>query len=178
MKSSVAGVSPRERYDRFAQALHWIFAAGIAYATLVGYALHFIRNSSVYEFLSHLNMSLGTVLIVLFPIRVWWKFVRDEPAPPEGLRPEELQDARLVQKLIYVAIAAVLVSGYLMVPDGYRLFGLVDIPTPFAKGRITEALFVFHRFSTAALAVLVGLHVMGVLVHSLVHRVRVLWMML
>jgi len=178
MDSSVARVSSRERYDGFARTLHWIFAVGIVYATVVGYSLHFIRNPSVYEFLSHLNMSLGTVLLVLFPIRVWWKFAREEPAPPKGLRPEELRDARLVQKLIYLAIAAVLISGYLMVPNGYRLFGLVDIPTPFANGGITEALFVFHRFSSGALAVLVCLHVVGVLVHSLVHRVRVLWMML
>jgi superoxide oxidase len=65
-----------------------------------------------------------------------------------------------------------------MVPDGYSFFGLVEIHTPFAKGALTEQLFVFHRMSCALLAALVVLHVLAVIKHQLISRVDVLRRML
>jgi cytochrome b561 len=156
------------RYDLLARLLHWIFAIGIIYASIVGYALHFIPDGTVHGFFSRLNMSLATVLIALFPIRVWWRFVRTEPTEPLGLSPAQIKLARMIQALIYLTILSVLVSGYLMVPDGYQLFGLANIPTPFAKGMATEDFFILHRLSCAALCGLVGLHLLGVLAHTVV----------
>lgn len=168
MDNSATDVPAMDRYDGFARALHWIFAVGIIYATVVGYALHVIPAGPAHDFLSHLNMSLATLLIVLFPIRVWWKFARNDPAPPKGLNARQVQFAHLIQTLVYLAILVVLVSGYLMVPDGYRLFGLVDISTPFAKGDVTGAFFLLHRIGCAVLTGLVCLHLLGVIVHTLI----------
>lgn len=154
------------RYDLLARSLHWIFAIGILYATAVGYALHIIPEGEVHDFLSRLNMSLATVLIVLFPLRLLWRMMRREPAPPPGLAAAQVSLARRTQHLIYLTILGVLVSGYLMVPDHYRLFGLLTIPTPFAKGAITEAWFIAHRVSCGLLTALVALHLAGVVVHT------------
>jgi cytochrome b561 len=86
--------------------------------------------------------------------------------------------ARIVHAVIYVMIFAVLTSGFLMVPNGYSLFGLVEIHTPFQKDQLTDELFAVHRTSCALLAGLVLLHVLAVIKHQLIARNGVLRRML
>ncbi len=38
------------RYDLLTRLLHWIVAAGIIYAMIVGYLLHFISNPVILSF--------------------------------------------------------------------------------------------------------------------------------
>jgi len=167
-----------DRYDGVARFFHWVFAAGIIYASVAGYALAQLSSGPEREFLSRLNMSITTVLIVLFPLRVCWKFVRIEPRALPKV--SELQNtlAHRVHILIYLAIFAVLASGFLMVPNGYPFFGLFEIHTPFVKGALTDKLFVIHRASCALLAGLVVLHVLAVVKHQLITRNDVLRRML
>lgn len=166
------------RYDGLARLLHWIFAAAILYATVAGYALARLPGGPLREFLSHLNMSIATVLIVLFPLRVWWASVRVTPRELAGISPMQRSIAHGVHRLLYLTIFAVLASGYLMVPKGYEFFGLIEIPTPFGQGALTERLFVFHRAACAVLAGLVVLHVLAVVKHQWIARNDVLRRML
>lgn len=161
------------RYDAITRVLHWVFAIGIIYASIVGYALAWIADPSVHDFFAHLNMSLATVLMLLFPARVAWRFIRVEPAQLD-LPPRELKLAKGVQSLIYLTIAAVLISGFLMVPHSYVFFGLVTVPTVFEKGPMTEAFFQAHRVSCALLVGLVLLHGMGIVKHTLIKPIGLL----
>jgi superoxide oxidase len=163
-----------DRYDGLSRVLHWIFAAAIVYATVAGYALAQLPDGALREFLSRLNMSIATVLIVLFPLRVWWARVRVSPRELASVSPMQRAIAHGVHRLIYLTIFAVLASGYLMVPNGYEFFGMVEIPTPFSQGALTERLFVFHRASCAVLAGLVVLHVLAVVKHQWIARNGVL----
>lgn len=169
---------PVGRYDLLTRALHWVFALVIIYASVVGYALGHITNLALRNFLSHLNMSFATVLIVLFPLRVFWRVKRKAPPPLPGISPWQRRLAHGVHSLLYITIGCVLASGYLMVPDGYRFFGIVAIPTPFARGPLTDALFLLHRGACAVLASLVLLHVLAVIKHQAVARLPVLSRML
>ena len=162
---------PPDRFDRLTKVLHWIFAVGILYALAVGYGLHVMRPGPTRDAFSHLNMSLATVLIVLFPLRLIWRLVRRQPAPPQGLGPPDLRRAQTVQSLLYALILIVLATGFLMVPGGYRLFGVIHVPTPFAKGAATDLFFILHRISCAMLTGLVGLHLAGVVLHTLVRPI-------
>ena len=167
-----------DRYDGVARFFHWVFAAGIIYASVAGYTLARLSGGPERDFLSQLNMSIATVLIVLFPLRVYWKFVRIEPRPLPDVSALQNALANRVHILMYVTIFAVLASGFLMVPNGYSFFGLVKIRTPFVKGALTDKLFVIHRASCALLAGLVVLHVLAVVKHQLIARNNVLRRML
>lgn len=167
-----------DHYDGVARFFHWVFAAGIIYASVAGYALAELPGGPERDFLSRLNMSVATVLIALFPLRVWWKFVRNEPRALAGVSDAQNALAHRVHILIYVTVFAVLASGFLMVPNGYSFFGLVEIHTPFVKGALTDELFVIHRASCALLAGLVVLHVLAVVKHQLINRNNVLRRML
>ena len=172
------GEADPDRYDGAARFFHWTFAVWIIYASVTGYSLTRMANGPVHDFLSQLNMSIGTVLIVLFPLRVGWKLIRIEPRALPGVSVGQQSLARSVHAVIYVLIFAVLASGFLMVPNGYSFFGLVEIHTPFQKGRLTDELFTVHRATCALLAGLVMLHVAAVVKHQLIARNDVLGRML
>jgi len=163
-----------ERYDGVTRFFHWVFAAGIIYTSIAGYTLTRLGSGPVHDFLSRLNMSIATVLIVLFPLRAGWKRVRVEPRALPGVSARQRVLAHRVHILIYVTIFAVLASGFLAVPNGYSFFGLIEIHTPFTKGTLTDKLFVIHRASCALLASLVVLHILAVVKHQLIARNDVL----
>jgi superoxide oxidase len=175
---SHAAIAQHGRYDGVARFFHWAFAVWIIYASIAGYAITRMAHGPVREFLSQLNMSIGTVLILLFPLRVGWKLVRTEPRALHDVSAGQQWLARIVHGVIYVMIFAVLASGFLMVPNGYSFFGLVEIHTPFGKGPLTDELFAVHRAACALLAGLVMLHVAAVIKHQLIARNNVLSRML
>lgn len=168
---------PLGRYDRLTRLFHWVFACIIIYVSIAGYALGRIGNHATRDFVSHFNMSLATVLILLFPLRVLWKFMRVEPPPLPGVSRGQRKLAQGVHAVLYLTILAVLVSGFLMVPQGYAFFGY-PIRTPFEQGPLTDALFLVHRISCAVLGSLVILHVLAVVKHQLIERRNVLGRML
>lgn len=166
------------RYDGITRFFHWTFAACIVYASVAGYSLSRVANGPVHHFLSQLNMSIGTVLMVLFPLRFGWKMLRTEPRALRDVPAWQQSLAHGVHGVLYLAMFAVLASGFLMVPNGYAFFGVVEIHTPFRQGALTDELFAVHRASCAVLAGLVVLHVLAVVKHQLITRNDVLRRML
>jgi superoxide oxidase len=167
-----------DRYDGLTRFFHWVFAVVIIYASVVGYALAHTAGGAIHDFLSRLNMSVSTVLILLFPLRLGWKLARVEPRALPVASAWQRSLASGVHNLIYLTIFVVLASGFLMVPNGYSFFGLIEIHTPFGKGALTEHIFAVHRASCALLAGLIVLHVLAVVKHQLIARINVLGRML
>ncbi|MFP3501926.1 cytochrome b/b6 domain-containing protein [Burkholderia sp. SIMBA_062] len=166
------------RYDRFSRVLHWIFAAVILYTMAAGISLHFITQPAVWRFVSALNMSLASCLIVLFPLRYVWSFFRRTPPDVESIPRQQRSIAHLVHSTIYVLVAFVLFSGFMMVPDGYWLFWAFYVTTPFSAGPVTEHWFALHRVGCYALAFLVAAHAAAALKHHFVSKNGVLKRML
>jgi len=165
------------RHDGLTRILHWVFAVIIIYVSITGYSLTWITNHHLRFFLAHLNMSLSTILIPLFLLRVIWKFARNNP-PPLPIDSRQLKLALAVHDFLYLTIFAVLTTGFLMVPQGYKFFDLIPVPTPFKKGPITELFAHVHSICNVCLAGLVFLHVMGVIYHSVFKRINILSRML
>ncbi|TAM05269.1 MAG: cytochrome B [Paraburkholderia sp.] len=180
--ASQASACPRSanvgRYDRLSRALHWVFAAIILYTMVAGISLHFITNQKIWGFVSTLNMSLATCLIVLFPMRYLWSFFRETPPEIDSIPERQRAIAHLVHSLIYTLIAVVLLSGFMMVPDGYWLFWTVFVKTPFSAGPVTEQWFAVHKVACYTLAVLVAAHAGAALKHHFVSKNNVLKRML
>jgi cytochrome b561 len=113
-------------------------------------------------------------LTILFPARIIWICFREEPSPVKGTSKAQHKIEHLAHALIYISISAVLITGYLMIPEGYDFFGLLTIVTPFHKGEATEFFFILHRISCAVLTLLILVHVGAVVQHYVFHRVNIL----
>jgi len=176
VNTSKTVMNEKERYDKLTKMLHWFFAFSIIYITISGYSLPWINSYShgLHDFIAHFNVSLATVLTVFFPLRVIWMHFRNELPPVKGTSTQQHHIAKLAHSLIYMSIAAVLITGYLMIPDGYQFFNLFEIPTPFHNGPATHFFFISHRISCALLAFLVVMHVLAVVQHYVFHHVNIL----
>lgn len=174
----IVRLAEQNSYDNLTKVFHWFFAIAIIYNTLSGYSLSWIQSHAVHDFISTFNVSLATVLCVLFPLRVIWMHFRKELPPVDGTSKEQHAIAKFAHSLLYMAITIVLISGYLMIPDGYSFFWLFNIVTPFPQGDATHYFFVTHRISCALLAALVILHIMAVVQHYVMHHVNIVRRML
>lgn len=165
---------PRSRYDRFSRILHWVLAVGIIYASLVGYGLHFISDPQIFTFFSELNMSLATVMTLLMIVRFTWRFFR--PSVPYG---KHIQGSKkglviLLHEIFYLIIFVVLISGFLMLKDGYTLFGMLSVPQPLHNLEVNLFFFSVHRYSCMALGLMLLMHVAAVIKHQLVDKHNIL----
>ncbi|KPC49796.1 cytochrome b [Amantichitinum ursilacus] len=175
---AAAPVAAPKRYDALSRTLHWVFAVAIIYASVAGYSMHIVTNPTLHSFLSQMNMSLATVLIMLFPVRLIWKLLRTEPAPIASIPSKQQKIAHIAHNVLYGLIAWVLITGFVMVPHGYNLFWTIPISTPFEEGPVTHAFNVAHRIGCMTLASMVLLHVAAALKHQFVSRNGVLDRML
>ncbi|VVD88307.1 cytochrome B561 [Pandoraea aquatica] len=153
--------------------MHWLFASAILYTLVAGYALHIIDDSHLWHIVSITNMSIATVLLVLFPVRCVWAAIRTSPAEIAGVSRAQGALAKCTHKMLYYLTGLVLVSGFLMVPHGYLLFGLWYIETPFDDEVITQHWFDIHRYACYALAGSVALHMAAVVKHQWISKTNV-----
>lgn len=165
-------------YDLLSRLLHWLMAAVILYATLAGYLMHLVIDShpALFGFLSVLNMSMATLITPLFLLRWGWRHWR-EPLPEEPALPHHLA-ARLAHALLYGLMFVVLMSGFLMLEQGYSLFWLYSVANPIDNPEINSFFFGVHRLGCLSLAALVLLHVAAALYHHRVKGDRTLYRML
>lgn len=170
MKSHV----PRSRYDRFSRILHWVLAVGIIYAGLVGYGLHFISDPHVFSFFSELNMSLATVMTLLMIVRFTWRFFRSAVPYGEHIQGNKKGLVILLHEVFYLIIFVVLISGFLMLKDGYSLFGMLPIPQPLHNLEVNIFFFTVHRYSCMALGLMLLMHVAAVIKHQLIDKKNIL----
>ncbi len=147
--------------------LHWISAAIIIWATLSGfYVALFNVSTAVKDGIGFLNVSLTTVFIPLFILRVFFLFTHGKPVKKQ--QPTvSAHIAHVVHLFLYVNIAAVLISGILMMERDISVFNIFSIPKPFNDLNITQSFNSFHIFSCATLAGMVLLHIMAVVKHTL-----------
>ncbi|MCM0148882.1 cytochrome b [Photobacterium galatheae] len=154
-------------YDTLSRVLHWVMATIILYATVAGYVMHFVADSSprLWSFLSVLNLSLATLATPLLVLRWVWRFFR--PAVPNAEYAGGFQKkiAHLVHSCLYLAMFMVFSSGYFTVTHPYEWFWLVTIPQPIQAPQVNAFFFAVHRVSCMILTSLVTLHIAAALHH-------------
>lgn len=165
-------------YDPLSRLLHWLMAVVILYATLAGYLMHLVIDSHprLFQFLSVLNMSMATLITPLFLLRWGWQYLR-HPLPENGADHHNGW-VKLAHALLYGLMFTVLLSGFLMLEQGYPLFWLYPIANPINTPEINRFFFDVHRLACLSLATLVMLHVVAALYHHRIKGDRTLYRML
>ncbi len=154
------------RYDFFSRLMHWTIAAAMIYVTIVGYSLHFIADAGLYSFLSVTNMSLALVLTPLMIARYIWRFFRPEVPYGKMLKGHEKGMVHLLHEIFYLLIFVVLISGFLMLQNGFAVFGIIDFPRPVENLDVNLFFFAVHRVSCIALTAMIVLHIAAVIKRS------------
>lgn len=170
------------RYSAGAMILHW----AIAIAVIVNWRIaekaeHLPEAERLDVMVWHFSIGMSILLLTL--ARIAWRLTHRRPPLGAHLKPWERKLAKTVHVLFYVLLIALPLLGWIAM-SGYKyavpMFGLFEwpvLPVGFGEETGHEILEVHASLGTAML-VLVVLHVLGALKHTVIDRDGTLWKML
>ncbi|MBT2375387.1 cytochrome b [Pseudomonas fluorescens] len=151
-------------YSKLQIFLHWFSAAIILWATASGFFTAFVGlPDSLRELVEFFNVSITTVLIPFFIIRIYLALTRNVIKKKSNTA----WIALIAHSLIYLTTFAVLVSGVLMMDRDINIFNIFLIPQPLKDPQLIEFFHVAHSYACIALAALLILHLAAVVKHHL-----------
>lgn len=146
--------------------LHWLSAIVIIWSTVTGfYAGLFHPGQATKEFIGFFNVSLTTVFIPFFIIRLVYLFAHAKPEEQQ-LSPTEQRLAQLGHLALYGNISAVLITGVLMMNHNIDVFHLFTIPHPLHNPAVILLFNKLHIALCVSLAALIAGHILAVAKHQ------------
>jgi cytochrome b561 len=172
-----------ESYGWLSIVIHWVMTFIVFGLFGLGYwMVDLDYYSEWYRRAPALHKSIGITLLLLWSVRIVWRFVQVSPQTPETHQAWEVKSAKLTHAMLYILMLAIMFSGYLIsTADGrgievFTLFTLPSIGELFSNqediaGNIHEWL----AYSILGLAIL---HALAALKHHFIDKDRTLVRML
>ncbi len=168
-----------------ARLLHWIVAFmifGLLASGFIMTDLSFETQGPQKMEMYGIHKSIGATLLILMIVRLVWRFLNKPPRPEPNLKPWERHLSAIVHALLYVALFALPVSGWVMSASaGHPVswFGLFTFPDLIGKNEGLHAIAEeIHETSPFFLAGLFVLHISGALKHWILDKDRTLQRMI
>jgi len=163
------------KYSPIAMSLHWLIAIGVIAQWRIAEAGEHAATQAERSAIMGYHFAIGMVLLVLVLIRLAYR--RTNPPPPlaSTLAPWERVLAKTVHYLFYALLIVMPLAGWFAMSkygSPIDIFGLFSVP-PLPVAHDPEgAKAIFHQHATAGtvLLVLVGVHILGTLKHTLFDR--------
>lgn len=161
---------------------HWLLAVLIFIQIALGWLAVSWRMSPTKLDLFVWHKSMGVLILVLVVLRLAWRLASPTPPLPAGMPAWERFAARASHVLLYVLIAALPLSGWVVQSASglpFRIFWQWPLPAIVATDKATsEAAALVHFSLGIALAVLLVVHIGAALRHHYIKRNDVLTRML
>ncbi len=163
-------MSGSERYTRTAVVLHWLVAVVVIGQFAWGWWMQDIPKQppGVRADAYNLHKSVGLVIFSLMLVRLGWRIAHPAPALP-AMPAWEARLARATHVLLYVALFAMPVAGYLgSVFSGYpvKWFGQTLPAWGWADPSIKDLMSTIHLTTSWVLLAAAVLHVAGAVKHA------------
>ena len=170
-----------ERYGGTAQALHWAMFVLIAAAFGIGLWMSGLPVGPQRFRAVPWHKALGVAILALLLLRLLWRWRHPAPPLPATMPAWERRAAQASHGLLYLLMAAVPLSGWLMssalgFPTLVFDFRLPDLLE--RNRELGESLKSAHYFLNKALLALIALHIAAALKHAFYDRDTVLQRML
>jgi cytochrome b561 len=164
---------PPWRHERVAVALHWGLALLLTAAAALGWTMMALEDEPGADVYFMLHKSLGLLIASAVAVRILWRASHRPQPLPAAVPRWQARLSAAIQGLLYLAMAAVPLSGYLGASyskAGVAFFGL---PTPawaVPDHDRAEQLFGVHEVLVWLLVALVAAHLLGALKHLLIDK--------
>lgn len=162
------------RYNRVAQALHWLIVALLVLQFAIAWTMPDIHRDTKPVGLVAWHLSVGTFILLVMLMRFGWRMVGQRPPPPQHLAPPLQLLSRLVHALLYLLLILLPVLGWINASArGYPVWLLGIIPLPALSSpnsSFGHAMGDVHRIVAYVLLGTAGLHILGALYHRFVLR--------
>jgi cytochrome b561 len=160
------------RFDRVSRLFHWISAAFILGQLTFGWLLdEFERGSPAKAAAMNLHKSVGLVIALIVVARLWWRAKHPAPQYPATVAPKQVAAARWGHRLLYVAMVALPLTGYIganFSKHGIHFFDLVFLPP---WGPDNKDIHEFFNDTHSAIAFAFSALIAGHIALGIYHRV-------
>ena len=165
--------------------MHWLSAVLIVFMLGLGLDMVELVTDPARKFeLYQLHKSFGMLVLALMLVRLVWRFGATAPQRPAMMSRTMQQGAVLVQVVLYAAIFALAITGYISVsastlPLPVELPGGFSVPNLVSPDyTLSETMKLLHHWVAWGLLALLGLHVAAALKHHFWDKDDVLRQML
>lgn len=164
-----------KRYSGVAMALHWLIAlAVIANWRIAEAAEHAATREAASKIMGN-HFAIGVIILVMILFRFAWRFVKKPPALSSNFAGWERMLAKGTHVLFYVLLTVMPLAGWFAMSkygSPINVFGILEVPplpvAPDPDG--AKAIFESHAAAGVFLLVLVALHILGTLKHTLIDK--------
>jgi cytochrome b561 len=148
-----------------AKWLHWLVAIGIVALFWLGLEQSGMERGPEKLALRGTHASIALAVLVLMTLRVIWRLMNEVPAHPDGMPGWQKLSSTLVHLGIYIAVFVQLISGAMVTATGGKplpFFGLFSVPLPVAENHDNHEFWEgIHESAWIAVAVILGIHILG-----------------
>ncbi|RJS93591.1 cytochrome b [Salinisphaera sp. Q1T1-3] len=166
-------VNARPPYHPAAKAFHWLVAVFVFFVLPLGFLTGLVK-SDVSADVYFWHESLGFTVLWLMLARLCVRFLTTVPEKPAGIPLVQAIAAGLSQWLLYLALIAQPIVGFLLTnAHGYAFdwFGVLPIASPIGKSSTwAPILGEIHGFLGWTILVLILVHISGALYHLIIRR--------
>ena len=183
------------KYTNVAIALHWLIGIAILFMFVLGWFMTELpketpkttsfdifnlglitwgveEEQSQRSFYFNLHKSVGLSLLMLIVLRMYWRFTHRPPAFLNSMKLWEKRLAKATHHSLYVLMFLIPLSGIIMSAGskyGIKWFGIKVIPG-FDDKAIRELFYEFHEIFGLLLLLILILHILGAVKHSIVDK--------
>jgi len=163
------------RYSTVAMLLHWLLAIGVIAQWRIAVAAENAPTDEAGSEIMANHFSLGATLLILALARLAWRYIRPNPPLAAHLSTWERWLARITHTLFYVLLIVMPLAGWLAMSkygNGVDVFGIFALPALPVASDPDGARDIFHLHAAAGITLLVimAIHILGVLKHTLLDR--------
>lgn len=163
----------RKQYGPVAKILHWLSAAVIIAAVVLGFAMNSVEPGATQNRLYDLHRSFGALILLLTGGRLLWRLYSPPPPMPD-LPAWQAKSATFVHRLLYVLLIALPLLGWAgtsAFPAKIMIFGLFELPPIVEPDReLSELLLELHELAALTLCALIAAHIAAALYHHIFRK--------
>lgn len=163
------------RYSGTSQALHWISAALMFFVVpCAWYMLSLDKADPARADWHTVHKSVGVLILILTVARIAWRSVN--PPPPAAGHPNPIEKlmAEAAHGLLYVMLLVMSISGYIGSAANGRpvnFFGMFPLPLLISPDKgLAHIAHLFHEAGQWVVYVLVALHVLAAIGHTVIRK--------
>jgi cytochrome b561 len=176
-------VNTSKRFGMITKWLHWsIFGLFVSQFFLIYRKDYFPDHAPEKLQYMLLHKSLGVIVLLLAIFMIFWRHLGQRPQFVANMTRFEKQLAGTVHILLYTLMLAMPLTGIAMsMFSGYAVsvFGQFDLPMLVEKNKEIAGLFhEIHEWLSYAVIGIVGIHILGALIHHFIRKDETLKRML
>lgn len=166
--------SDATRWGSVAKFFHWTIALFVIGLLVGGLTMTDMKVSPEKFKLYALHKSFGITVLVLMLLRFAWRGVDPRPKDVAGMAPIVAFAAHAVHRLLYVALIAMPISGWVYNSASnfpLQWFGWINLPAIVSADKDLKHLaHEFHEYLAWIIIALLLAHIVGALKHHLIDR--------